>query len=131
MNTLLRSLTLVLLGLVALGAHAERTPPREINPDRIVGIERPIETGSAAVLMPSSENGTLTVNQCANCRSERLTVNAKTRYFAGSQQVTLGELKALLDAGHPVSMTVFADLRQAVALRVIADVPTPSRPKNR
>jgi hypothetical protein len=122
MNNLLRSLTLALLCLAAFGAHAERTMQREINPDRIVGTERPIETGSAAVLMPGSENGTLTVNQCANCRAERLTVNAKTRYYAGTQQVTLAELKALLDPGHPVSMTIFAELRQPVVLRVIADV---------
>lgn len=120
-----------LLALGALAAGAEIAPMREITHDRLVGIDHAIETGSAVVLMPTSEIGTITVNQCANCKAQRLTVNAKTRYFATNQQLSLADLKALLLPGHPVAMTVFADLKNTVALRVVADVQAPSRPKNR
>ncbi len=124
-----RFLLLTLLAAGPLAAWAQVAPLPEISHDRIAGIERAIETGSAVVLMPTSENGTITVNNCANCRAERLTVNGRTRYYAGAQLLSLLELKSLLSSAHPVSMTVFVDLKDPVALRVVADVQAPSRSK--
>jgi hypothetical protein len=92
---------------------------------RIVQLERGMETDSASVLMPASETGTITVNQCAGCRPQRLTVDAHTRYYAGTQSVTLAVLKSLLPAGHATPMTVYADPKAQIALRVVAYVAAP------
>ena len=121
-----------LLGLTALEvAHAEIPVPHEVSNDRLVGIERAIETGTAVSLLPTGPDSTITVNMCAKCRAERLQVNGATRYFAGRTPLTFAEFKSLIDPGHPASMTVFADLKNPVVLRIVLDVAPPARSKNR
>ena len=116
---------------VMAAAQGETRPPREISHDRLVGIERAIEPGTSVTLLPTSPDGTITVNMCANCRSERLQVTARTRYFAGRTPVSFAEFKSLIDPGHPAAMTVFADLKDPVAVRIVLDVAPPARSKNR
>jgi hypothetical protein len=107
-------------------AGAVQPLPGDAPPVRpIVQRERGFETDSSAVLMPTSENGTITVNQCTGCRAERLTVDARTRYVAGTQNVTLAVLKTLLPPGRITLMTVYADPIEPVALRVVAHVAAP------
>ncbi len=129
MKQLIRPATLALLATLAGAALG--TAPAIAQNIKIVPVERGFETHSDIVLMPTSENGTLTVNQCAACNPIRLTVNARTRYYAGGQQVTLAELKALLSPGKVTLMTVFAHLKDPVVLRVVANVRPPARPKAR
>ena len=96
----------------------------------VISIERAIETGSNALLMPSFESGTLTADNCAKCRPERLAVTPQTRYFAREQQVSLTALRTLLAGGAPVSVTVFVDVKTPTVTRVVADIAAP-RPQNR
>ena len=105
----------------AVSAPSDGGPPVR----RIVQLERGIETDSASVLMPTSENGTITVNQCTGCSAQRLTVDARTRYFAGTRSVTLAVLKSLLPPGGTTNMTVYADTKAPIALRVVAHVAAP------
>ena len=94
----------------------------------IVSLERAIETGSGSVLMPATDNGTLTANNCAGCRPERLNVTPQTRYYAREQALPLATLRTLLAGSAPVSMTVFVDPKSPTVLRVVADLAPPRAP---
>jgi hypothetical protein len=122
MNALTRTLTLALLLAAPLAARAGADPVHGPHYPDVVSLERSFETSSAYVLLPATETGTLTVNSCAGCRAVTLSVNAKTRYLLGSQDLRLAEFKSRLAGAPSVSMTVFADLKQPVALRVVAHV---------
>ena len=126
MHTLTRC-CLLLVAIAAAGAvHAADTSPPAAFP--VSSVERGIEADSSTVLMPASETGTITVNQCVGCRAERLSVTPETRYYAGTQQLTLRELKSLLTPGHTTLMTVFADPKEPIALRIVAlTAPPPAR----
>jgi hypothetical protein len=121
MNALTRSLTLALLVTAPLAVQAGTDAEHGPHYPDVVSLERGIETASDLVLLPGSESGTLTVNQCAGCRAITLTVNAQTRYFLGAQQMTLAQLKSRLAGGRSISMMVFAALKEPIALRVVAD----------
>jgi hypothetical protein len=116
MRNLLSRLVLgvpLLLALAAPGAWA------------VVSLERAIETGSASLLMPTSENSTLTASACGRCRQERLTVTPQTRYFARDQAVPLATLRTLLTGSRPVAVTVFVRAKSTEVTRVVADVAVP------
>ena len=128
-----RSILLALL-LATLSPLARATDTAQSHgphwPD-VVSIERSFETVSNAVLLPSSDTGTLTVTPCPKCIVTTLSVNAQTRYLIGADVVALGELKRRLSGQADVPMMVFAALNDPIVLRVVASLPTPPATKTR
>ena len=119
MNAYTRTAILaLLLGAPQLAAAEAGRDPGPHHPD-VVSLERGIETSSALVLLPSSLPGTLTVNQCAGCRSSTLSVDAQTQFFIGKAKVPLADLKSRLAGAPPTFMMVFADVKEPVARRVV------------
>lgn len=116
------SVALVLLAALAVAPGALARTARSI--------ERAIETGSPSLLLPTFESGTLTANNCANCRTETASVTSQTRYFARDQQVPLAALRSALASSGPVSVTVFIDVKTSNVTRVVADLAMP-RAQNR
>ena len=74
----------------ALGALASATafagPP-------LGTIEECIESGTDLVRLPGVPGGTLTAKACSACDSQRLTFDAKTRYFIGKKAVAYAKFR--------------------------------------
>ena len=85
----------------------------------VVTLERGIETSTAYVLLPSSVPGSMTVNQCTNCKASTLAVTAKTTFFVGSQPLSLGDFRGRLAGLPPTFLMVYAAVNEPVALRVV------------
>jgi hypothetical protein len=127
MNALLRLLALALLA-APLAARAGTDPVHGPHYPDVVSLERSFETASYLVLLPGAENGTITVNNCGGCVATTLSVNAKTRWVLGTQETTLAQFRSRLAGAPHTNMTVFADLKEPVAIRVVAHVLTPPTP---
>jgi len=119
MNARTRSAILALLLAAPLAAPADTSADHGPHYPDVVSRERGIETSSAYLLLPGSVPGTLTVNQCAGCRSSTLAVDAKTGFFIGTTPVPLADLKSRLAGAAPAFMMVYADVKEPIARRVV------------
>ena len=128
LKPLLTFMALLALPLVAAAASDRIHGPHY--PDVVTTIQA-IETGSDIVLLPGSETGMLTVNYCAGCKAATLAVNRDTNYYLGTEKVPLAELKRFLSDGRVYFMTVFASVKERVALRVVVAAPPVRRPQSR
>ncbi len=129
MNATLRPVLCALL--VALPLLAQAASDNSLHTPDVVSTERGIETSSGLLVLPTSVPGSMTVNQCINCKSQTLAVNAQTRFFLGTAQVSLADFRARLAGAPPTFIMVFADRVQPVALRVVINVApaAPVRPR--
>jgi hypothetical protein len=55
------------------------------------------ELDLGAVRLPASENGTVVLTPCEDCRTTVLHVNAQTGYFANGSQMSLEDLKDIVE----------------------------------
>lgn len=57
-------------------------------------IEECLESGTDLVSLPGVPGGMLTAKECTACASQRLTFDANTRYFIGTEAVPYARLRA-------------------------------------
>jgi hypothetical protein len=110
---------------------ADRAPPQGRHHPDVVSTQIAIETSSEMVLLPSNDNGNLTVNNCANCKAITLAVNKDTAYLIGTDKVSLKDFRHFLMDGLAHYMTVFRAVNEPIALRLVLDAPQGGRAQNR
>jgi formylglycine-generating enzyme required for sulfatase activity len=83
-------------------------------------LEDAIESNTDAVLLPTSQLGTLTFRDCAEpCKVRSVEINAQSAFFIGSTQVTLAEFSAYVRRTGSQSLTVFHPPGRMTATRVM------------
>jgi hypothetical protein len=95
---------------IALLATASVMPQVQAQnePAPLRSLEDAIESSTDAVILPASQPGTLTFRDCADpCKLRALEVNAQSRFFVGSSQVTLAEFNAYVRRTGPQFLMVF------------------------
>jgi formylglycine-generating enzyme required for sulfatase activity len=95
---------------IALLATAFTMPQvrAESGPVPLRSLEDAIESSTDAVLLPTSQPGTLTFRNCAEpCAMRALEVTAQSAFYIGDTPVTLAEFNAYVRRGGPKILTVF------------------------
>jgi hypothetical protein len=114
-----RFLTVAAVALLASAfavprAHAEYPAP-------LRALEDAIESSTDAVLLPTSQPGTLTFRECAEpCKLRSLNVTAQSAFFVGATAVTLAQFNDFLRrSGGPQFLMVFRQPGQANVTRIV------------
>lgn len=111
-----RSFTRLVAGIpraavIALLAAAFATPQvraQDVQPAPLKSLEDAIESSTDAVLLPTSQPGTITFRNCAEpCKLRALQVTAQSTFFVGSTPVSLAEFNAYVRSTGPKSLMVF------------------------
>lgn len=77
-------------------------------PAPLRSLEDAIESSTDAVILPTSQPGTLTFRNCADpCPLRALEVNAQSTFFVGGTQVTLVDFNAYVRRTGPQFLMVF------------------------
>jgi hypothetical protein len=87
----------------------------------MISIEACLESGTDLVSLPAVPGGMLTAKECSACDSQRLTFDANTRYFIGTQAVPYARLRAEAAKGS-LSLDIFykPDTRVLTRVRLVA-----------
>jgi hypothetical protein len=95
---------------IALLATAFAVPQVQAQkqPAPLRSLEDAIESSTDAVMLPTSQPGTLTFRNCADpCTLRSLEVNAESTFFVGPTKVTLAEFNAYVRSTGPQFLMVF------------------------
>jgi len=112
MHRSIANITLLLLALAAGAAGAQ--PPRS------VPLEEAVETSSRDVRLPTDANGPVVFSNCGTCRLNSLRLSGSTRYFVGTDPVTLRQLNAFVAAHDPIFMLVYYRAGTSDITRIVA-----------
>jgi DNA replicative helicase MCM subunit Mcm2 (Cdc46/Mcm family) len=83
-------------------------------------LEGAIETYSNQITLPGSAGGSVTVSRCDGCKGRSLYINAGTKFFIGSKEVTLREMSTYLRSGQRQPTAIFYTLNDGNVRRVAA-----------
>ena len=107
---------------VALLATAFTMPQVQAQeyPAPLRALEDAIESSTDAVLLPTSQPGTLSFRNCAEpCALRSLEVTAQSTFFIGDTAVTLAEFNAYVRRGGPKMLTVFRQPGRTSVTRLV------------
>jgi hypothetical protein len=123
------SRTLATLCLLVFSAAALSSPPggASAGPGGFVSTERALESISTALLLPTAVGGTLGLQTCTTCATERHPTDAQTRYLLGGVNVPLAAFAAAVTNSGPAAVTVYLDVRTHTVTRIVANLPPPAR----
>lgn len=97
---------------IALLATAFATPRVEAqnSPAPLRALEDAIESSTDAVMLPTSQSGTLTFRDCPEpCQLRSLEVSAQSRFFIGASEVTFADFNAHVRRSGPLFLMVFRE----------------------
>lgn len=101
-----------LLVLFTAGAAAD-----DLN-TRMRSVEEGHEFEAAALRLPSDGIGNLDIKVCQECTAEKMVIDANTRFFIGADAVTIGDLRAYMDAHPAKSILVVTPVGKNLVLRI-------------
>ena len=93
----------------------------------MVSGEQAIETEAGAIELAQTAGGSLTVQACATCPTERYATDTQTVYLARGTHLSASDWQALVRSAAHTPATVLLDARTHVVTRVLIDLPAPVR----
>jgi hypothetical protein len=93
-----------LASLLALATMAAALPANA----QMKQLEQGIEASASTIVLPATETGRLDIRACADCPAESLLASPKSRYFVGSQALSLAEFTRYLREHPQATLTVFS-----------------------
>ena len=101
-----------LLLLITAGASAQESHMRVL--------EDGLEVNASSMRLPGQVGGTLDIKTCAACPNVSLQVTAESRLLLSNSVVTLGELRAFLNANPSAPVLVVTPIGKNVVSRIVA-----------
>lgn len=88
---------------------------------RTIGLlEQAFESSSAEISIPDAVGRSITLPGCSKVCPSSVPITAQSRFFIGSREVTLAQLRARLASGN-VGLTLFYDAKSFELTRIIAN----------
>lgn len=73
---------------------------------------------ASMLTLPSSTNGTLSIQGCTACQRQSMTLGADARFYIGKYEVTYGELKSVVAAYPKSPVLVVTPVGKNVVTRI-------------
>jgi hypothetical protein len=96
--------------LLATAGAVPQVLAQQTDPAPLRALEDAIESSTDAVMLPTSQPGTLTFRNCAEpCKLRSLELTSESKLLVGSTEVTLAEFNAFVQRTGPQFLMVFRE----------------------
>ena len=107
------------IALLATTFAAPSVEAQNNTPAPLRALEDAIESSTDAVMLPTSQPGTLTFRACPEpCKLRSLQVTGQSTFFIGATQVTLADFNAHVRRSGPLFLMVFREPNGANVTRL-------------